>query len=225
MKSKTVLVKLRREHLLKMPHNLQKLYFIDIDGVMANIDHRLHYMREKNYDKFYSADEMVKDEKIVGFSMFNDMINDDPLGMSEVIIVTGRPERTRKVTEMWLNSNWFRMGKNTILMRKDGDYRKSDIVKKELVNSFMKGLKKGLGKDGFDWICRVTIIDDDPSNVISMVEAVRDNYNKELNAIVFGTTRLNGCVQNTSSVAVPDTDKKRQRNLLSAFRERRNHRH
>lgn len=207
-----------------MPHNLQKLYFIDIDGVMANIDHRLHYMQEKNYDKFYSADEMVKDEKIVGFSMFNDMINDDPFGMSDVVVVTGRPERTRKVTEMWLNSNWFRMGKNTILMRKDGDHRKSDIVKKELVNSFMKGLKKGLGKDGFDWICRVTIIDDDPSNVISMVEAVRDNYNKELNAIVFGTSRLNGCVQNTSSVTVPDTGKKRQKSLLSAFRERRNHR-
>ncbi len=36
----------------------------DIDGVLADLTHRLHHQREKNYDAFYNAVEMSHDKPI-----------------------------------------------------------------------------------------------------------------------------------------------------------------
>lgn len=38
----------------------------DIDGVLADISHRLLYQKRKNYDKFYAPEELAKDVAWVG---------------------------------------------------------------------------------------------------------------------------------------------------------------
>ena len=40
------------------------LVFMDIDGVIADCDHRLKYLENKDYDKFYSEEMMKKDQPI-----------------------------------------------------------------------------------------------------------------------------------------------------------------
>ena len=50
-----------------------------------------------------------------------------------LVFVTGRPERTRDVTNKWL-SNFFGYNREStkLLMRPNGDRRDDDILKKEL---------------------------------------------------------------------------------------------
>jgi hypothetical protein len=67
-------------------------------------------------------------------------------GRYEIIFCSGRPERTRADTEEWLADNRFRrdIGRapypnytyyNGLYMRKDGDYRRDDIVKQEILDA------------------------------------------------------------------------------------------
>ena len=41
-----------------------KYIIFDIDGVLADCSHRLHYLKDKNYDNFYSDEEIMKDKPI-----------------------------------------------------------------------------------------------------------------------------------------------------------------
>lgn len=132
------------------------IVFMDIDGVLADIEHRLHYLKEKNYDKFYAPEELAKDEAIHrGRTLLADLSM-----VHVVVLVTGRPERTRASTLMWLREHIY-VGVSSILMRKDGDYRPSDIVKTELISDYFDNHRL---EEGF-------FIDDDPKNVKAIKKA------------------------------------------------------
>ena len=156
------------------------LVLFDIDGVLADCSHRLHYLKDKNYDAFYSRKEMLNDKPIQsGIDLYN-YFEDSPF--NEIMLVTGRPYRTLETTKEWLKKNGVNNG--IILMRKDKDYRPSGEVK-------VQRIKDLLGCDYYkdfypEGLKELTIfIDDDPDNV----RAVEKEF-PEITGLVFGSKRL-----------------------------------
>lgn len=168
--------------------NRINLYIFDIDGVVADITHRLHYMQEKNYEKFYSDEEIAKDGEIAaGIDLANRLFKSDN---SFVVFMTGRPYSADKATWKWLNEHKVkhsRMG----LFRDNGDYRPSPTVKVEGVEQAIAEVKDILdsaskeGSVGDLELGDVYFIDDDPKNV----QAVEEKY-PDITGIVFTTKRM-----------------------------------
>lgn len=152
------------------------IYIFDIDGVLADIEHRLKYVRNNDYEKFYSDEEMIKDG---GIRSGLDLLRNLKMarrGKTGIVFATGRPERTRRITEAWLHNN--SLAASNLYMRNDGDYRPSDIVKAELVSKIIKDLKIDTNSN-----C-VLFIDDDPKNVIAIEKKFA------IRGLVFGTSRM-----------------------------------
>lgn len=56
----------------------------------------------------------------------------------QIIIVTGRPDSCKEDTLDWIQSEAL-FSPDLLLMREDGDWRKDDVVKKELYESYIEG--------------------------------------------------------------------------------------
>lgn len=171
--------------------NKINLYIFDIDGVVADISHRLHHMREKNYEKFYSDEELAKDEEIAaGINLANRLFESDN---SFVMFMTGRPLSTEKVTWKWLNDHKVKHAQ-MVFFRTDGDYRPSPIVKAEGVEQVIAAVRGVLNPDSKDGsmgeveLGDIYFIDDDPKNV----QAVEEKY-PNITGIIFTTKRMGGC--------------------------------
>lgn len=155
------------------------IYIFDIDGVLADIEHRLIYRKRNDFDNFYDEDIMAKDKLISAGKELLDLMNKDGI----VVYSTGRPERTRKTTIEWLVKYGFPV--RAILMREDNDFRPSPEVKLDHVWEIMKEFRETLETSNGT----VYFIDDDPKNV----EAVERNYAKRIikvNGLVYGTKRF-----------------------------------
>ncbi len=103
----------------------------DLDGTLANIDHRLHFIKRlpKDWEQFFNH---------IPFDTPIDHIV-ELLGMYKqleynVVFVTGRPERTRKNTIAWLNA-WGIYDGEPIYMRGDNDRSPDDHVKMYLLHA------------------------------------------------------------------------------------------
>jgi hypothetical protein len=107
-------------------------FVFDIDGTLANIEHRLHYVRgnKKNWKNFF--EEIPNDVPIQPLvELVQILINASD---KAVLIVTGRPETTRHDTVEWLKNNQIEMKFNEHLyMRKEGDLRSDHVVKREIL--------------------------------------------------------------------------------------------
>ena len=110
-----------------------ELIVCDLDGTLCDIDHRTHWVQvpsgvRKNWDAFFS--EVPNDTP-------NQAVLDLLYRMSDyskVIFCSGRPERCRADTVEWLEKHYFIEGHYKLYMRKDGDFRRDDIVKEEILN-------------------------------------------------------------------------------------------
>jgi phosphoglycolate phosphatase-like HAD superfamily hydrolase len=95
----------------------------DIDGVLADVRHRLHHLdaRPKNWDRFFEA--AVDDDPLTeGLRLAVEMA-----AAHDIVYLTGRPERTRSDTQRWLAQHGAPTGR--LLMRRDGDRRPARVVK------------------------------------------------------------------------------------------------
>lgn len=124
----------------------------DLDGTLANIEHRLHHIkkRPKDYEKFYGAvmdDEPIGNMILLAQSLFCD-----------IVILTGRrgDRKTEEATLKWLKEHDVPF--NWLIMRRPGDYRPDHIVKWEL---FTEEVRPVYG-------CDPTIIFEDRKRVIDM---------------------------------------------------------
>lgn len=111
------------------------LVVFDIDGTVADIEHRIHWIKSKpkNWAAFNS--EAVNDEVIIPIrNIYYSLVYD---GHHTILFVTGRNEQTRKQTEQWLFDNGFKHY-NQLFMRKADDYRSDVIVKQEVLNNIVK---------------------------------------------------------------------------------------
>jgi phosphoglycolate phosphatase-like HAD superfamily hydrolase len=99
------------------------LVVFDIDGVLADVRHRLHYLatRPKNWDAFFAAAK--KDHVLEVGAEFAKRA----AATHEIVYLTGRPERLRAATQSWLDEQQLPPGR--LLMRPEGDRRPSAVVK------------------------------------------------------------------------------------------------
>lgn len=96
----------------------------DLDGVLADARHRLHYLRDipKNWDAFFGAapaDPVLPQ----GVELVAQAVGRG----HQVIYLTGRPERCRNDTVAWLAERGLPSG--PLHMRRDGDRRPARFTK------------------------------------------------------------------------------------------------
>jgi len=108
------------------------IYIFDIDGTLADLSHRLHYIqtKPKDWDSFFKAclfDEPIEDVIRVCRHLQK--------SGAEIVLLTGRPDNTRIDTVRWMNAH--NIIYSDLLMRTTGDRRSDTIVKSELMDRFM----------------------------------------------------------------------------------------
>ena len=105
----------------------------DIDGTIADIRHRRPLLTQevpdwKSFNKLMGQD--TPNEPVV--SLYRSLWK---LHSFEIILVSGRNEKYRKITEQWLVWNEIPFGR--LLMRMDDDNRADYLVKKEILDKLI----------------------------------------------------------------------------------------
>lgn len=107
-------------------------FICDLDGTIADLSHRLHFIEgeKKDWDGFFGA--MGKDKLIVPVAKLVRLLNKE----FPVIYVSGRPHKYQEDIFEWLGANDLPMG--LLLNRADGDHRPDDKVKQEIYRKKIK---------------------------------------------------------------------------------------
>jgi uncharacterized HAD superfamily protein len=94
----------------------------DLDGTLCDVDHRIGYYHESNYDMF--NDKCDKDMVIHPIASLLDMF----VGYEyKIVIMTGRPDTFEDKTVDWLVSNHLRW--DELMMRPEGEMASDSDVK------------------------------------------------------------------------------------------------
>ncbi len=121
------------------PEPANGIVICDLDGTLANIDHRLHFMRQKPKDwkGFFGgiSEDTLRQDVL-------DLILEHEKEGREIFFVSGRPETYRDVTEEWLERvlKGYKIHR-ALFMRRHGDRRPDDIVKQEIYDAHFKDLE------------------------------------------------------------------------------------
>jgi hypothetical protein len=126
------------------------LAVIDIDGVVADVRHRLHLIQGKprRWDEFFAAaadDPPLPD----GVALVRELAAEH-----DIVWLTGRPERNRKLTSAWLAAQG--LPTEPLLMRPNRDFRPARLTKLEQLRTLRAEREVAL------------VVDDDPE-VVAMV--------------------------------------------------------
>ncbi len=105
----------------------QSFAVFDIDGVLADVAHRLHHLesRPKNWRGFFAAaaaDPVLEPGALLAAELAAE---------HDVIYLTGRPAHMRQVTTAWIERHQLPAGR--LLMRRHRDFRPASVVKLELL--------------------------------------------------------------------------------------------
>lgn len=99
------------------------LAVFDIDGVVADVRHRVHHIegRHRSWQRFFSeaADDPLLPE---GAALVADLAREH-----EIVWLTGRPSWIRRTTADWLSEHG--LPGRELHMRADGDYRPAPVYK------------------------------------------------------------------------------------------------
>lgn len=128
------------------------LAIVDVDGVVADVRHRVHHVRRraKDWDAFFAAarHDPLHEE---GAAVVRRLAEDH-----EVVFLTGRPAHLRADTEAWLEEHG--LGGHRVVMRPAGDRRPAAQVKAGLLERLAAEREVGI------------VVDDDPVVVAAMAE-------------------------------------------------------
>lgn len=125
----------------------------DLDGTLAEITHRRHFLDDKDWVRFYRA--MVDDTpNHIVIHTYRALLASGYPG----VIVTGRPFEFSDLTVEWLNKHGIPY--DAIFMRRTGDYRADDIVKREILHSMRS-----------HWGIEPAVVLDDRQRVVDMWRA------------------------------------------------------
>ena len=134
---------------------MRPTYIVDIDGTLANIDHRLHYVRTepKNWKAFelgYVFDDPNMAVVHIVHALFNSL-------QFNIVIMSGRmgTKQGRDDTIAWLEEH--KIPYHALYMREDQDFRPDNEVKKDLLNQMYR--------DGYG---KVLAVFDDRKRVVDM---------------------------------------------------------
>jgi hypothetical protein len=140
------------------------LAVIDLDGVVADVRHRLHHLagRRKNWPAFFAA-ARHDDVHPEGVAVVETLRRDH-----DIVYLTGRPEHLRADTERWLADHG--LGGHDLVMRPAGDRRPAAVVKVELLRRLAAGRTVGV------------VVDDDPVVLEAMRRAGMPTFAAEWEA-------------------------------------------
>lgn len=118
---------------------------IDLDGVLADVRHRLHRLESspKDWEGFFAGipdDPVLPEGRAVAERLAGD---------HELVYLTGRPESTRRATEDWLERNGLPRAR--LIMRRGRDRRPARVTKPSLLRDLTS---EGRRVD--------VVVDDDP---------------------------------------------------------------
>lgn len=134
-------------------HGLRPLAVVDIDGVVADVRHRLHHVerRPKDWEAFFAAaaDDPPHDE---GLAVVRRLARDH-----EVVFLTGRPDRLRGDTRRWLRRHG--LDGHRLMMRPEGDRRPAAQLKVRRLRNLARDREIAV------------VIDDDPVVVAEVRDA------------------------------------------------------
>ena len=111
---------------------MRPLAVFDIDGVLADVHHRLHFLerRRKDWAGFFAA---APDDPPLAQGVARAR---EAAAECEVVYVTGRPERCRDDTVTWLNEHHLPRGR--LVMRASRDHRPARVAKPELLRELAR---------------------------------------------------------------------------------------
>jgi phosphoglycolate phosphatase-like HAD superfamily hydrolase len=112
---------------------VRPLAVFDIDGVLADVAHRLHHLqgRRQDWGAFFAAAPMDPPHP-EGVTLAVEAARD-----CEVVYVTGRPEPCRQATVTWLSAHGLPQGR--LMMRAARDRRPARLAKPELLRELVDG--------------------------------------------------------------------------------------
>lgn len=102
---------------------MKKIILVDLDGTLADGNHRVHHILEKPKDWTTFFSECDKD---IPIAHVIDIIN-HLSEIYQIYITSGRSDEVRDKTEQWLKDNNIIYHK--LIMRKAGDYTGDDELK------------------------------------------------------------------------------------------------
>jgi hypothetical protein len=128
------------------------LAVVDLDGVVADVRHRLRHLegRRKDWARFF-ADARSDPPHPEGLAVVERLAQDH-----DVVYLTGRPDHLRSDTEAWLDDAGI--GGRSVIMRPERDRRPAVRFKIEQLELLARDRTIGV------------VVDDDPL----VVQAVRD---------------------------------------------------
>lgn len=98
---------------------------VDIDGTLANLDHRLHFVKDGNKD-WGSFFRQVDNDKV--YEDVKRIVDLEFEAGTSVVLCSGRPQdQSGEATEKWLARNEIHY--TTLKMRPAGNYKRDDITK------------------------------------------------------------------------------------------------
>ena len=126
---------------------------LDIDGVLADVRHRLRHVanKPKDWDAFFAAapiDPLL--DVGAGFAR-------EAASSHDIVYLTDRPERTRDETLAWLKKHGLPEGE--LVMRRDGDRRPAVLTKTQALRRLGRQRRVDL------------VLDDDPAVVDAVTQA------------------------------------------------------
>jgi phosphoglycolate phosphatase-like HAD superfamily hydrolase len=123
------------------------LAVFDVDGVLADVRHRLHHLesRPKNWAAFF-RDARLDPPLPQGVELCRESARD-----CEVVYVTGRPEQCRQDTLDWFAAHGLPAGR--LAMRGAGDRRPARLAKPQLLRRLARGRTVAVVVDDDPQVC------------------------------------------------------------------------
>ncbi len=146
---------------------MQTILF-DIDGTLANLNGREKFIHQPRPD--WQSFNAHMDEDIPNLPLATLYRALYESGKFEIILVSGRQERYRKLTETWLT--WHDLPFKRLLMRSDRDMRQDWQVKQDILKQLQAEGKEIL----FSVDDRQSVVDMWRANGITCLQCAKGNY-------------------------------------------------
>jgi hydroxymethylpyrimidine pyrophosphatase-like HAD family hydrolase len=109
----------------------------DLDGTLANIDHRVHLAENKQWDEFNarSVDDTVNSDVVAFLEMALD-------ANYNVLLLTGKSAKWAGLTQEWLVDRVVDTLFDHLIMRPEGDFTPDHEVKPRMLIEFFGSIEK-----------------------------------------------------------------------------------
>jgi len=105
-----------------------EIVIFDIDGTLADVSERIHYLKTKpkNWDAFFQG--MAQDKAVQSMVRLCNILHASGI---QILLCSGRNEQYRSETMTWLAEQ--NVHYHGLFLRKDNDRRSDTVVKREIL--------------------------------------------------------------------------------------------